>query len=192
MPILPDILSAQTSRGKELFSFEFDKEWLRNNPAQSLDPDLQLYAGPQFTPKSNFGLFMDSAPDRRGRRLMQRREAIRVRKAAEALNPLKETDDHLRNHGFLLTDSGWTLSPAYDLNPNPQGNGLSLNITDTDNSLDFALAVNVASLFRVKESEANAILGKVAAAVSQWRHYAERSGICHGEPEEMQAAFRIR
>jgi len=395
-PVPLGVLSVQASRGKELFSFEFDKDWLRNNPTQSIDPDLQLYAGPQFTTKPNFGLFMDSAPDRWGRKLMQRRETIRVRRVDEKPNILNEsdyllgvydetrmgalrfktqpdgnflnddcamaappwirlreleeacrhldddtsesehekwlsmliapgsslggarpkasvaapdgtlwiakfpsyndnfntaaweyatmlmardtglnvpefkeekfskfgstflvkrfdrqgkqrihfasamtllgrtdgagaqngggylelaefimrygatpdadlrelwtrivfsiavsnTDDHLRNHGFLLTDSGWTLSPAYDLNPNSQGQGLSLNVSDSDNSLNFALAMEVAPLFRVSVSDANAILKKVATTVAQWRRYAERSGLGHGEQEEMQTAFR--
>ena len=57
--------SVQSARGKEFFSFEFDEEWLRKHPDQILDPDLQFYAGPQFTAKSNFGIFMESAPDRR-------------------------------------------------------------------------------------------------------------------------------
>ena len=47
---------------------------------------------------------------------------------------VSNTDDHLHNHRFLLVESGWELSPTYDINPSPQGHGLSLNITDTDNS----------------------------------------------------------
>ena len=50
------------------------------------------------------------------------------------------TDDHLRNHGFILTDQGWLLSPAYDINPVELGTGLKLNISDNDNSLDIDLA----------------------------------------------------
>ena len=75
------VISVQSTCGKEFFSFEFDKEWLRKHPDQILDPDLQLYAGPQFTAKSNFGIFLDSAPDRWGRKLILRREALRARKA---------------------------------------------------------------------------------------------------------------
>ena len=65
-PVLLGTLMAQQVRGKEVFSFEFSKDWLKHNHGQALDPDLQLYAGPQFTMKPNFGLFMDSAPDRWG------------------------------------------------------------------------------------------------------------------------------
>ena len=396
-PALLGILSAHNSRGKEFFSFDFDKEWLRNNPARSLDPDLQLYSGAQFTAKSNFGLFMDSAPDRWGRMLMQRREAVRSRQAGikpkiltesdyllgvydetrmgalrfktepdgkfqnddsamaappwARLRELEEasrhletngddsesgkwiamllapgsslggarpkasvtdiggnlwiakfpahndtsntsaweyatmhmardaglnvpqarlekfsrfgstflvkrfdrngtrrihfasamtllgksdgadahsgssyldlagfimqygakpredlhelwtrivfsiavsnTDDHLRNHGFLLTDSGWTLSPVYDINPNPQGFGLSLNITDTDNSLDFSLAREIAPMFRIKTNEAYDISSRVRSVVSTWRTYAGHAGISPAEQNQMQNAFRL-
>ena len=55
------VFTVQQVRGKELFSFEFDIDWLRKHPEHNLDPDLQLYAGAQFAPKNNFGLFMDSA-----------------------------------------------------------------------------------------------------------------------------------
>lgn len=392
------ILSVQINRGKEIFSFAFDRSWLTNHPEQNLDPDLQLYAGPQYTQKPNFGLFMDSAPDRWGRKLMQRREAIRARQTGEnpvilnesdyllgvydetrmgalrfklqpdgnfvnddramsappwaRLRELEEacrhlddgssdtehekwlsmllapgsslggarpkasvtapdgtlwiakfpahsdqantsaweyatmqmardagldvpefkqetlskfgstflvrrfdrqggkrvhfasamtllgktdgadaqtgnsylelaefitkygaspdcdlqelwrrivfsiavsnTDDHLRNHGFLLTDAGWRLSPAYDLNPNPQGGGLSLNISDHDNSLDFALAQEVAPFFRVTASDADKILKKITDTVARWRDYAARAGISHSEQLDMKTAFRCK
>ena len=99
-------------------------------------------------------------------------------------------DDHLRNHGFLLTQRGWELSPAYDINPNPEGQGLSLNISDTDNSLDFELAMDVAPLFRVGESDALAIRKKVSSVVARWRKYASGAGIGHTEQDVMATAFR--
>ncbi len=54
---------------------------------------------------------------------------------------ISNTDDHLRNHGFLRTDSGWTPAPAYDVNPIASGTGLHLNISETDNHLDIDLAL---------------------------------------------------
>lgn len=59
------------------------------------------------------------------------------------------TDDHLRNHGFLLTPRGWRLSPAFDLNPIRYGQGLTRNISETDNALDLGLAREVAPYFRL-------------------------------------------
>ena len=58
------------------------------------------------------------------------------------------TDDHLRNHGFILSEIGWLLSPAYDINPVETGTGLKLNISDNDNSLDIDLAMEVHEFFR--------------------------------------------
>ncbi len=390
------ILSIQFSRGKELFAFSLEKEWLKENPIRNLDPDLQLYAGPQYADKPNFGLFMDSAPDRWGRTLMQRRAAIQARQDGFIPKPLTEsdyllgvydqtrmgalrfktapdgaflhhdsalaappwamlreleeacrhleedhndsarekwlamllapgsslggarpkasvtdpsgalwiakfpsrqdhantagwefvamqmaqeagiqipecrleqfsrfgstflarrfdregsdrihfasamtllgkndganaadgssylelaefitrygarprqdlaelwrrivfsiaicnTDDHLRNHGFLLTDSGWTLSPAYDLNPNPQGSGLALNITESDNALDFALAEEVAPLFRLSSGQAGKIIQSVRSTVSSYHRFADRAGIGRAEQQRMRSAFR--
>ena len=395
-PELMGVLTAQNVRNKEVFSCEFDSEWLRRHPEIRLDPDLQHYAGLQYSAKANFGLFMDAAPDRWGRKLMMRRETIRARKAAEKPRTLLEsdyllgvydetrmgalrfklspegrfqnddmamaappwarlreleeasrhleddalgtehekwlamllapgsslggarpkacivspdgdlwiakfpakndvvntsaweyatmlmardaglnvpevrketfsakgstflvkrfdrvgtqrihfasamtllgktdgmdadsgcsyldiaefiiqqsvqpqqdlhelwrriafsiavsnTDDHLRNHGFLLTGEGWRLSPVYDVNPNPQGLGLSLNISLDDNSLDFSLAREVAPFFRLKPQEANAILDNVRGVVANWRSYARRSGLDDDEMEMMASAFR--
>ena len=103
---------------------------------------------------------------------------------------VSNTHDYLHNHGFLLAESGWELSPAYDINPNPQGHGLSLNITDTDNSLDFELVLEVAPFFRIGNPEAKKILDKVNSTVARWRRYATGAGIGHAEQEEMEPAFR--
>ncbi|MFC0308410.1 type II toxin-antitoxin system HipA family toxin [Gallibacterium trehalosifermentans] len=67
---------------------------------------------------------------------------------------VSNTDDHLRNHGFIYQNSGWALSPAYDLNPSPLSQGLHLNITDSNNSLDFQLAFEVAEFFQLTPNQA--------------------------------------
>src|SRR5687767_8566650 len=90
---------------------------------------------------------------------------------------VSNTDDHLRNHGFLLTDNGWTLSPAYDVNPVEKGTGLSLNISEKDNALELDLAVEVAPYFRVSEKKANKIIEVVMKVVSAWNRVAEKHGI---------------
>ncbi|WP_421753640.1 HipA domain-containing protein [Croceimicrobium sp.] len=71
---------------------------------------------------------------------------------------VSNTDDHLRNHGFILKPGGWVLSPAYDINPVETGAGLSLNISDNDNALDFDLAIEVAKFFRLDEERAHKIM----------------------------------
>jgi len=99
-------------------------------------------------------------------------------------------DDHLRNHGFLLTPKGWTLSPAYDINPDEQGMGLKLNISENDNSLDFDLALSVAGYFSLNKEQAETILNEVKASVSNWRKVATRWGIPRSEQEMVVGAFR--
>jgi len=74
---------------------------------------------------------------------------------------ISNTDDHLRNHGFILTDEGWVLSPAYDLNPSVEKDGLSLNIDMDNNSLDFDLAYNVGKFFRLNQKQMHRILSEV-------------------------------
>ena len=104
---------------------------------------------------------------------------------------VSNTDDHLRNHGFLLTPTGWRLSPAYDMNPNEQGHGLTLNITDTGNELDISLALEVARHFKLKPPEANRILTEMTDNLKQWRALARKTGIGQGEIEQTRRAFRL-
>lgn len=102
---------------------------------------------------------------------------------------IANTDDHLRNHGFLLTPGGWRLSPAFDLNPVPLAYGLTLNISETDNALSLALAREVAPFFRVSVTQATTVQAQVMGAVQQWRAVASTCGISRGEQEEMAGAF---
>lgn len=102
---------------------------------------------------------------------------------------VSNTDDHLRNHGFILTPMGWVLSPAYDINPVETGAGLSLNISDNDNSLDLNLAIEVAAFFRLRESRALEIIAEVTTAVKEWRVLARKYGIPHSEQELKALAF---
>jgi len=396
-PVLMGTLSVVHTKGREVFSFAYDKEWLKRGLAQSLDPDLQLFAGTQYlsTGKKNFGIFLDSSPDRWGRVLMVRREAISARmesrkpknlfeedyllgvfdehrmgalrfkiKAngpflhddahfasppwtslrelefaslevekdaltdeeslkwlnmlmapgaslggarpkASVLDPennlwiakfpsgndhidtggwemvvnvlakkaglniadaqvkkfnsrdhsfltkrfdrtgnrrihfasamtllghtdgaegvsylnlaefimqnganvnadleelwrriifniaVKNTDDHLRNHGFLLSAQGWILSPAYDVNPVYHGKGLTLNISETDNSLDFDLARSVAKYFRISENKVTSIITEIQQAVANWRKVAKAYNIPGSEQDLMAGAFEM-
>jgi len=393
-------LRTEISKGEEIFSFEYAKSWLENGYAQDVDPDLKLYAGPQYLTdeKPNFGLFLDSSPDRWGRMLMKRREAIKARELGEKPkklfesdfllgvndeirmgglrfktaanenfleydervkippissireleqaslriedddffndknaktwlkllmapgsslggarpkasvrhtdgslwiakfpsknddkdsgiwellvnqlaqklginsteataeifsqkqhtyltkrfdrpgnneryhfasamtllgykdghshreggsylelvelmeqygaspnNDIKElwkrivfsvavsnTDDHLRNHGFLLTRKGWKLSPAYDVNANENGSGLSLNISEDDNSLDYDLCLSVAVYFRWQLNDAQAFVNATKKEVAKWSILAKQLKISRNEQNFMEAAF---
>jgi serine/threonine-protein kinase HipA len=338
-PFLMGVLNASPAKGKEVFSFEYTKEWLNAGFTHLLDPDLQHFTGRYFPSnnKQNFGVFLDSCPDRWGRVLMDRREAImkfeednttdednlkwislllapgaslggarpkssvvdskgnlwiakfpsindeknigawemvvnklateaginmaqgeikkfknkhhtyltkrfdRTEKGerihfASAMTLLgytdgvdyqdgvsylelaefitrhgsaisqdleelwrrivfniaiKNTDDHLRNHGFVLSERGWNLSPAYDINPNEYGTGLSLNISETDNSLNLDLALSVAPYFRIDAKKGAAIIKKIKTTVSNWRNIAKELGITKQEQNRMEQAFTI-
>ncbi|SMG48177.1 serine/threonine-protein kinase HipA [Marivirga sericea] len=401
-PKLMGVLTAELLRGKEIFFFEYHKEWLSSGFAHNLDPDLQLYSGPQYLndeEKFNFGLFLDSSPDRWGRVLIQRREAAKARsenrKATKLfetdyllgvydehrmgglrfkldpsgpflndderqasppwtsireleevslklekedaindpeylkwlnmlVNPgsslggarpkasvldtnhhlwiakfpsknddhnlgawemvtydlaktaginmseckaqkfsshhhtfltkrfdrsstgerihftsamtqlgytdgadastgasylelvdfitthganvsedlqelwrrivfnicISNTDDHLRNHGFLLSNEGWHLSPAFDINPVETGTGLKLNISEDDNALDTDLAMEVHEYFRLDRKTATTIINQVKNAVENWSTIASNYGIPRSEQEIKSPAFQ--
>jgi serine/threonine-protein kinase HipA len=400
LPILMGVLHHETLRGKEVFSFENDSNWLKNKEIRALDPDLANFSGKQYLPigKSNFGMFLDSSPDRWGRMLMRRREAVNAKlenrpsqalteadyllgvydgnrmgalrfklsqegdfmdnnrlmatppwasirdleyaslkiekddikddgeytkwlnmliapgsslggarpkanildndgalwiakfpsghdtkdvgaweaatsemarmcgvemadnkaqkfssrqhtfltkrfdrvgdkrihfssamtllgytdgeDSAEGISYLElaewigrncdnvsqnleqlwrriifniavsNCDDHLRNHGFLLTSKGWILSPAYDINPDEHGMGLKLNITEDDNSLDFELALSTIDYFGIEIEKATKIIGQTKRVVSTWQQIATKYGISRSEQEDMAGAFR--
>ncbi len=397
---LMGVLRTEISKGEEIFSFEYNHEWLQSAYAQDIDPDLKLYAGPQYLSdeKPNFGLFSDSSPDRWGRMLMKKREAIRARETGVSIQKLYEsdfllgvndavrmgalrfktalegnfleydehvkvppissirtleqaslrieeddflndkkaktwlkllmapgsslggarpkasvvntdgslwiakfpsknddkdagiwellanrlaqkvginvavakaaifsqkqhtfltkrfdrpntnqryhfasaitllgykdgnshkegvsylelvdfierygampkadiqelwrrivfsvaisnTDDHLRNHGFILSRKGWLLSPAYDINPNEDGTGLSLNISEEDNSLSFELCLSVAPFFRWALQDAKAYISTTKKTVSQWKQLAKQFNISNSQQSLMARAF---
>jgi len=400
-PIFMGILHSEVIRGKEIFSFENDHNWLKHSCFRALDPDLSAFVGKQYltSDKSNFGLFLDSAPDRWGRTLMRRREALSARTEERQARVLMETDflmgiyddnrmgglrfkfspdgdfmdnnkalstppwaaireleyaslqlehedlsaaehtrwlnmlivpgssiggarpkaniidetghlwiakfpgrydlknigawemvtsemarlcgidmsecraqkfnsnhhtfltkrfdrnsegrrihfasamtllgytdgasyaegvsylelaewimnncdntnfnleqlwrrivfyiavsncdDHLRNHGFVLTNKGWQLSPAFDINPDETGSGLKLNISEIDNSLDFDLALSVAEYFGLDNKRSEEIFNDIILVVSGWQKIATRYGIPRSEQDIMASAFNI-
>ena len=395
-PIRMGCLFAQPSRGKEIFSFEFDSEWLKTPYCRLLDPDLQLFKGRQFLAdtKTNFGIFADSAPDRWGRVLLERRESIRAKDEEQTRRTLMESDfllgvndstrmgairlktniegafldddtqyttppftslreleqaswhlendddpnmrqwlqillapgsslggarpkanvqdpngslwiakfpsrsdrqdigaweavamqlaracginvsdfdivrynrhatfltrrfdrtpngkrihftsamtmlgysdgntdgcsylelaewisrnscqaqadleelwkrlvfniaisncdDHLRNHGFLLSEKGWILAPAYDLNPTYYGLGLSLNIDEYSNALDFELALDVAPYFGINATKSVQIIASIKQHVSSWSTWAKHYHIPREDQELMSPAFKV-
>jgi serine/threonine-protein kinase HipA len=105
---------------------------------------------------------------------------------------VSNTDDHLRNHGFILTEKGWILSPAYDLNPNEMGTGLSLNISDNDNSLEYDLALEVSEYFRLEKEKAEKIIEDIKSVVSEWKAIANKYDIPKSELLIMEKAFRVK
>lgn len=104
---------------------------------------------------------------------------------------ISNTDDHLRNHGFVLLDKGWVLSPAYDLNPSIDKDGLALNIDMDNNALDFEIAKSVGVFFRLGEKQMDKIIAEVSDSVKGWERMADKIGISRPEREMMKRAFKI-
>lgn len=104
---------------------------------------------------------------------------------------ISNTDDHLRNHGFILTEKGWVLSPAYDLNPSIEKDGLALNIDSENNALDVDLAKSVGDYFQLLPNEMDKIINDVHTTIRDWKGVAKEIGISRADLEIMAPAFRI-
>jgi serine/threonine-protein kinase HipA len=106
---------------------------------------------------------------------------------------VSNTDDHLRNHGFILTPTGWILSPLFDVNPIPSGDSLSLNVSEYDNSIDLSLAMEVAEYFGLTKNEAAKISANICETVkNNWVRIAESYGLSCGAVEYMRPAFSLQ
>jgi serine/threonine-protein kinase HipA len=105
---------------------------------------------------------------------------------------VSNTDDHLRNHGFLMTEYGWILSPLYDVNPNIYGDTLSLNVSMNDNSISFCLAVETAEYYNIKTDEAKNIVADIQKIVDRnWRAIASSYGLSRDAVSRMNPAFAM-
>ena len=106
---------------------------------------------------------------------------------------VSNVDDHLRNHGFLLRDrTGWSLSPAYDLNPTPvdlKARILSTNIDLDEGTCSIGLVESAAGYFGMSLEQARRVLRQVADATRQWRAVAGEVGIRAAQIERMASAF---
>jgi serine/threonine-protein kinase HipA len=122
-PKIIGILSAQQAKGKKAFSFEYDNDWLKSEQKFMLDPDIQLYGGPQYpNQKENFGIFLDSMPDTWGRTLMKRRAAQWAKENKEKAPTLYDID-------FLLGVYDESRMGALRFKTDPNGDFLDNNET---------------------------------------------------------------
>ena len=122
-PKIIGVLSAQQAKGKNAFSFEYDKDWLKTEQKFLLDPDIQLYGGPQYpNQKENFGIFLDSMPDTWGRTLMKRREVHYAKENKEKPKTLYDID-------FLLGVYDESRMGALRFKTDPKGDFLDNNKT---------------------------------------------------------------
>ena len=104
---------------------------------------------------------------------------------------ITNTDDHLRNHAFILESGGWVLSPLYDVNPVPYGDELSLNVDEEDNSININLAVQTAARFGISETQAQHYASEILEIVrDNWSKIAANYGLTRRQIEEMRPAFR--
>ena len=105
---------------------------------------------------------------------------------------ISNTDDHLRNHGFLHGTAGWRLSPAYDMNPTPvdvKARILSLAIDEATDTASLDVALGMARQCGLKPPAAREIITEVRAAVGQWRQCASSHGLNARDLERMASAF---
>lgn len=105
---------------------------------------------------------------------------------------ISNTDDHLRNHGFLKLDpNGWSLSPLYDANPSSDRiSNLQLNIDETNSTTSIDLVLSVADYFGLSQKEAEAILKHQITVVSEWKAVAQHLEISNAEISRMSVAFK--
>jgi serine/threonine-protein kinase HipA len=105
---------------------------------------------------------------------------------------ISNTDDHLRNHGFLRrSTAGWSLSPAFDLNPNPEGAAkqLATAIDENNAQASLATALSVTGLFRLSQTEARQIVDELSTATARWREVARAMGLATSELQRLAPAF---
>jgi len=145
------------------------EETIRDNPASYLE--LALFI-------QNYGCEVDKNLEQLWRRIV-----FNI--------AISNTDDHLRNHGFIITNKGWILSPAYDLNPSIDKDGLALNIDTDSNELDYKVAKSVGDYFRLNEKEMNTIINEILAVVNTWKEIAKEIGITNKEQQLMSKAFNM-
>ncbi|MGH3430664.1 MAG: type II toxin-antitoxin system HipA family toxin, partial [Mycobacteriales bacterium] len=98
-------------------------------------------------------------------------------------------DDHLRNHGFLLTPTGWRLAPAFDLNPNTEKADHVLNIDDTDNRPSLETVIATAEWYVGSKEKGAAIVAEIVRETRQWRQTAAKLGIARADIELTASAF---
>ncbi|MEF9986189.1 MAG: HipA domain-containing protein [Bacteroidales bacterium] len=101
------------------------------------------------------------------------------------------SDDHFRNHGFLLTPKGWTLSPAYDINPT-LNEYQSLLISNNSNRADLSILLDACESYMLTRDIATQIILEVATAVKNWKVVAIKLGIPNSEMERFGSTFNSR
>ncbi|MFM0643964.1 HipA domain-containing protein [Paraburkholderia bryophila] len=100
-------------------------------------------------------------------------------------------DDHLRNHGFIREASGWRLSPAFDMNPNPSKREHALTLDSMSALPDLDAVIDTAGFYRVDAAQARQIVGEVRDAVATWRDEAAALNLSRPEIQRMESVFQV-
>ena len=100
-------------------------------------------------------------------------------------------DDHLRNHGFILSPTGWRLSPAFDINPNPAKSDHALTWDGKSAAPVLQTVVDTAAYYRLDAAAAQAIVEQVKAAVGRWRERAAALDVSRVEIQMMESVFLV-
>lgn len=105
---------------------------------------------------------------------------------------ISNTDDHLRNHGFLYDGRGWTLSPIYDINPSAyKTDMLHTAIADNNNEATIENALRYAEYFRLDAMKAQQIVNNMKVVVRNWAYTARRYGLSQSDINGMSPAFKV-
>ena len=203
-PALVGTLRSSVIRQKEHFSFSYDTDWLQSPYARQIDPALNLYSGEQhglhFTSAMTQLGYYDGDYEASYLELAQfltehgsnsKEDLTQLWRRIVYYIAISNTDDHLKNHGFIYHQGGWLLSPAYDINPVTPANGLQLNISDNDNRLNYDIALEVIEFFQLNRQQALKIKDEVLASVAKWRSVASAIGIGRREQQLMESAFNL-
>ncbi len=101
-------------------------------------------------------------------------------------------DNHLRNHGFLLSKNQWTFSPSYDMNPINNADFLSLYIDLDDGYRSFDKALKTVSFYHLTREQGVNIIKEIVSTVAEsWRPLAIKNGISESEKNFMGSAFEL-
>jgi len=184
--VVPSLRLEEVAKKPVLLLRRFDREGTRRIPFLSA---MSMLGARDQEPRSYLeivdALRQHGASPKRDIEALWRRLAFNVL--------ISNTDDHLRNHGFLYEgQAGWRLSPAYDLNPMPidlKPRVLSTMITEDDSTASLDLAMEVAGYFELDAARAKALGREVAHAVSMWRKEATHYGLSKTEIDRMASAF---
>ena len=104
---------------------------------------------------------------------------------------IANSDDHFRNHGFLLTQKGWTLSPAYDINPS-HNQYQSLLISDSSSKADLNILLDACEKYMLTKDVAKQIISEVTKVINEWTSLATKLGIAKREMELFGTIFEER